>query len=41
MMLVCGKRPIEWEASVYHTLHYILTNPAYAGSSPTAGVGHE
>ena len=27
-----GKRPIEWKAPVYHTLHYILTNPIYAGS---------
>jgi excisionase family DNA binding protein len=27
-----GKRPIEWKAPVYHTLHHILTNPVYAGS---------
>jgi excisionase family DNA binding protein len=27
-----GKRPIEWKATVYHTLHHILTNPVYAGS---------
>jgi DNA invertase Pin-like site-specific DNA recombinase len=27
-----GKRPIEWKASVYHTLHHMLTNPIYAGS---------
>jgi hypothetical protein len=24
---VRGKRPIEWKAPVYHTLHHILTNP--------------
>jgi hypothetical protein len=29
---VRGKRPIEWKAPVYHTLHHILTNPVYAGS---------
>lgn len=27
-----GKRPIEWKAPVYHTLHHMLTNPVYAGS---------
>jgi len=27
-----GKRPIEWKAQVYHTLHHMLTNPVYAGS---------
>jgi excisionase family DNA binding protein len=27
-----GKRPIEWKAPVYHTLHHVLTNPVYAGS---------
>ncbi len=27
-----GKRPIEWKAPVYDTLHHILTNPVYAGS---------
>jgi excisionase family DNA binding protein len=27
-----GKRPIEWKAPVYHTLHHILTNPVYAGA---------
>jgi DNA invertase Pin-like site-specific DNA recombinase len=27
-----GKRPIEWKAPVYHTLHHMLTNPIYAGS---------
>ena len=27
-----GKRPIEWKAPVYHTLHHILTNPVDAGS---------
>src|SRR6266508_2690867 len=26
-----GKRPMEWKAPVYHTLHHILTNPVYAG----------
>jgi excisionase family DNA binding protein len=26
-----GKRPIEWKAPVYHTLHHMLTNPVYAG----------
>jgi DNA invertase Pin-like site-specific DNA recombinase len=29
---VRSKRPIEWKAPVYHTLHHILTNPVYAGS---------
>ena len=28
----CGKRPIQWKAPVYHTLHHMLTNPVYAGS---------
>lgn len=28
----CGKRPVEWKAPVYHTLHHMLTNPVYAGS---------
>ena len=27
-----SKRPIEWKAPVYHTLHHMLTNPVYAGS---------
>jgi DNA invertase Pin-like site-specific DNA recombinase len=27
-----GKRPIEWKAPVYHTLHHMLTNPVYAGA---------
>jgi excisionase family DNA binding protein len=27
-----GKRPVEWKAPVYHTLHHMLTNPVYAGS---------
>src|SRR6476620_11036722 len=27
-----GRRPIEWKAPVYHTLHHVLTNPVYAGS---------
>ena len=27
-----GKRPIEWKAQVYHTLHHMLTNPVYAGA---------
>jgi excisionase family DNA binding protein len=27
-----GRRPVEWKAPVYHTLHHILTNPVYAGS---------
>jgi DNA invertase Pin-like site-specific DNA recombinase len=27
-----GRRPIEWKAPVYHTLHHMLTNPVYAGS---------
>ncbi len=27
-----GKRPIQWKAPVYHTLHHMLTNPVYAGS---------
>jgi DNA invertase Pin-like site-specific DNA recombinase len=27
-----GRRPVEWKAPGYHTLHHILTNPVYAGS---------
>jgi len=27
-----GRRPIEWKAPVYHTLHHILANLVYAGS---------
>ena len=27
-----GRRPIEWKAPVYHTLHHMLTNPVYAGA---------
>ena len=27
-----GRRPIQWKAPVYHTLHHMLTNPVYAGS---------
>lgn len=27
-----GKRPIEWKAPVYHTLHHILRNPVYGGA---------
>ena len=29
---VAARRPIEWKAPVYHTLHHVLTNPVYAGS---------
>jgi DNA invertase Pin-like site-specific DNA recombinase len=27
-----GKRSVEWNAPVYHTLHHILTNPVYGGA---------
>jgi len=27
-----GRRPIEWKAPGYHTLHHMLTNPVYAGA---------